>query len=76
MLRQRHSTVYAIKNFLDRGNFTLFGTVNEFACNDAKAFSQFAIRLPRLPVQFEKQRVAHELVRFSTPRRVLPRRQV
>ena len=58
MLRQRHSTVYAIKNFLDRGNFTLFGTVNEFACNDAKAFSQFAIRLPRLPVQFEKQRVA------------------
>jgi hypothetical protein len=32
--------------------------------------------LPRLPVQFEKQRVAHELVRFSTPRRVLPRRQV
>ena len=76
MLRQRHSTVYAIKNFLDRSNFPLFSTVNEFACNDAKAFGQFAIRLSRLPVQFEKQRVAHELVRFSTPRRVLPRRQV
>jgi len=49
MLCQRDPTVHAIKNFLNRSNFALFSTVNEFACNDAKAFGQgssAAIALP------------------------------